>query len=164
MSLRSLLVAALATLAMAAPAPEIQARQGMTSNELENGPCRDVTFIFARGSVEQGNMVCLSRRRSPFTSVTELTILGFHRGTGSLQRSEERSRLRQGCLSGCGRRIYRPINPERPSPEHGSGIHQGSHGYVRPGQHQVSEYEDRDWWIQVYPLHMKQGRPAANLM
>jgi cutinase len=60
MSLRSLFVAALATLVMAAPAPEIQARQGMTSNELQNGPCRDVTFIFARGSVEQGNMVCLS--------------------------------------------------------------------------------------------------------
>ncbi|RHZ47804.1 hypothetical protein CDV55_100527 [Aspergillus turcosus] len=56
MSLRSVFVAALATLAMAAPAPEIQARQGLTSNELENGPCRDVTFIFARGSVEQGNM------------------------------------------------------------------------------------------------------------
>ncbi|RHZ56406.1 cutinase family protein [Aspergillus thermomutatus] len=56
MSLRSLFVAALTTLAMAAPASEIQARQGMTSNELESGACRDVTFIFARGSTEQGNM------------------------------------------------------------------------------------------------------------
>ncbi|KAF7128398.1 hypothetical protein CNMCM5793_003128 [Aspergillus hiratsukae] len=70
MSLRSLFVAALATLAMAAPAPEIQVRQGMTSNELQRGPCRDVTFIFARGSVEQGNMgfivgpgVCSSLKR-----------------------------------------------------------------------------------------------------
>ncbi|KAF4210601.1 hypothetical protein CNMCM8980_003614 [Aspergillus fumigatiaffinis] len=56
MSLHSLFVAGLATLALAAPAPQIQARQGMSSNELESGPCRDVTFIFARGSTEQGNM------------------------------------------------------------------------------------------------------------
>ncbi|EAW13484.1 cutinase family protein [Aspergillus clavatus NRRL 1] len=56
MHFRALLVSALATLAMAAPAPTLEARQSLSSNELENGPCRDVTFIFARGSTEQGNM------------------------------------------------------------------------------------------------------------
>lgn len=30
---------------------------GITSNELKDGPCRDVTFIMARGSTEPGNMV-----------------------------------------------------------------------------------------------------------
>lgn len=28
-----------------------------TSNDLKNGPCMPVTFIMARGSTEQGNMV-----------------------------------------------------------------------------------------------------------
>lgn len=28
-----------------------------TSNELKDGPCKAVTFIMARGSTEQGNMV-----------------------------------------------------------------------------------------------------------
>lgn len=30
---------------------------GTTSNDLERGSCEDVTFIFARGSTEPGNMV-----------------------------------------------------------------------------------------------------------
>ncbi|KAG2412066.1 cutinase precursor [Aspergillus terreus] len=58
MSLRSVLVAALAALAVATPVPEnsLQQRQLMSSNDVEDGVCRDVTFIFARGSTEQGNM------------------------------------------------------------------------------------------------------------
>lgn len=64
MSLRSVLVAALAALAVATPVPEnsLQERQLMSSNDVEDGVCRDVTFIFARGSTEQGNMVRLHPR------------------------------------------------------------------------------------------------------
>lgn len=28
------------------------------ADDLINGPCRNVTFVFARGSLEPGNMVC----------------------------------------------------------------------------------------------------------
>ncbi|KAE8153575.1 putative cutinase 1 [Aspergillus avenaceus] len=59
MVFRSLIVSALAALAVASPIaePALEARQlGMTQNELSQGSCRDVTFIFARGSTEMGNM------------------------------------------------------------------------------------------------------------
>ncbi|KAH8778027.1 hypothetical protein BGZ57DRAFT_761290 [Hyaloscypha finlandica] len=34
----------------------LEARQSATSDELKNGACKDVFFIFARGSTETGNM------------------------------------------------------------------------------------------------------------
>lgn len=37
----------------------LKARQTETSNELEDGPCKEVFFIFARGSTEPGNMASL---------------------------------------------------------------------------------------------------------
>lgn len=62
--LKSLLVGALATLAVASPVPapapeagQLQTRQFMDSNDLTSGSCKDVTLVFARGSTELGNMV-----------------------------------------------------------------------------------------------------------
>lgn len=71
--LRSILVSALLSLAVATPVPQpgdIEARQlGDTANDVESGSCHDVTFIFARGSTETGNMVSLdSSRFGPKTS------------------------------------------------------------------------------------------------
>jgi hypothetical protein len=46
-------VAFLATLAAA----KLQRRQ-MNADEVKNGSCKEVIFIFARGSTEPGNMAC----------------------------------------------------------------------------------------------------------
>jgi cutinase len=49
----------LAALAAAAPGDLAirQAKGGSTANELEKGPCKGATFIWARGTMEPGNMV-----------------------------------------------------------------------------------------------------------
>ncbi|PWY75444.1 cutinase-domain-containing protein [Aspergillus heteromorphus CBS 117.55] len=56
---KSLLVGALATLAVASPMGDasLHTRQfDINSNDLESGSCKEVTLIFARGSTELGNM------------------------------------------------------------------------------------------------------------
>jgi cutinase len=62
MHLRGVFVASMASLACANPLPadtELEARQLLdTANDLQNGACKAITFIFARGSTETGNMVC----------------------------------------------------------------------------------------------------------
>lgn len=57
MKFQSLLVSAFIGATAASPVSNLQARQSDESDELQNGPCKDVTFIFARGSTEPGNMV-----------------------------------------------------------------------------------------------------------
>ena len=51
----------LAAYVAAAPVTELIERQigavGTTANELSVGSCRDIIFIFARGSTEIGNLV-----------------------------------------------------------------------------------------------------------
>jgi hypothetical protein len=58
MKFQALLASAFIWAVSASPVPELVARQSSESDELQNGPCRAVTFIFARGSTETGNMVC----------------------------------------------------------------------------------------------------------
>jgi cutinase len=62
MRFHTILLAALASLAIATPLPSdvdvsLERRQSMSSNDLEKGDCKSVAFIFARGSTEMGNMV-----------------------------------------------------------------------------------------------------------
>jgi cutinase len=59
MILPSLLVASLSALAAAGPVPPsaLEARQSDSASDLENGICKPVVLIFARGSTESGNMV-----------------------------------------------------------------------------------------------------------
>ncbi|KFY95848.1 hypothetical protein V498_03087 [Pseudogymnoascus sp. VKM F-4517 (FW-2822)] len=68
MKFQAIIVSALAAVAAAAPHPSaneaidgdalpaIMARQSSSSDDLKNGACKEVTFIFARGSTEAGNM------------------------------------------------------------------------------------------------------------
>ncbi|EAU37095.1 cutinase precursor [Aspergillus terreus NIH2624] len=58
MILPSLLVASLSALAAAGPVPPsaLEARQSESASDLENGICKPVVLIFARGSTESGNM------------------------------------------------------------------------------------------------------------
>jgi hypothetical protein len=56
--LLSLLVAlSVAGNVIAHPSQELSRRQA-TANDLD-GPCKDVTLVFARASTEKGNMVCI---------------------------------------------------------------------------------------------------------
>lgn len=60
MRLRFLIaVLSLFTSALAATIPLESRQVGLVANEL-SGPCKNVTFIFARGSIELGNMVSLA--------------------------------------------------------------------------------------------------------
>ena len=59
--LKSVLISALLSLAVATPVPQpadLEVRQLLgSSNDVEQGNCKDTMFIFARGSTEIGNMV-----------------------------------------------------------------------------------------------------------
>lgn len=60
MMLKSVLISALLSLAVATPVPQpagLEIRQLLgSSNDVEQGNCKDTMFIFARGSTEIGNM------------------------------------------------------------------------------------------------------------
>lgn len=61
--MRSFIALALTALAAAAPVEEVR-QENLVFNDLINADCRDVVFIFARGSGEDGNMVshtCIHR-------------------------------------------------------------------------------------------------------
>jgi len=54
-------VVALLAAAAAAVPTGLERRQfgGMTENELKSGSCKKITLVYARGSTEMGNMVCI---------------------------------------------------------------------------------------------------------
>lgn len=56
----------LAATAIAAPTEMLEARQavGNSASELENGACRPLILIFARGSTQPGNLVSNNQLRS----------------------------------------------------------------------------------------------------
>lgn len=57
MSLKTILVASLAALSVAAPAPQFGTSTTTTKNDVVNGgACKPYTFFFARGTTETGNM------------------------------------------------------------------------------------------------------------
>lgn len=87
MNIRSFFAFALTalTLAMANPIPDpspipisdskeitLHRRQGMSSNDLKQGDCKPVAFIFARGSTEMGNMVSFLSLYFPIFSLSLL--------------------------------------------------------------------------------------------
>jgi hypothetical protein len=67
----------LLTLVLAAPT--LDRRQTKTSNDVTNGVCAGTTFIMARGSTEQGNMVrekCVAQRAFHNAKFLQGTIVG----------------------------------------------------------------------------------------
>lgn len=63
----------LATAALASPVSIQETKRqtvGDTANEFVNGGCRDVIFIFSRGSTETGNMV-RTTNATTFSSATK---------------------------------------------------------------------------------------------
>lgn len=96
--MKASVVLSLASVALAAPAVEIEKRQmTMTMEQLTKGTgCKDVTFIWVRGTTELGNLVC-----SPLHyKILGLKILTFE--TGRIRRWSSRPRNEESVpLAGC---------------------------------------------------------------
>jgi hypothetical protein len=69
-------VLSLTALALAAPGADLEIRQasgGASADMLVSGPCKGATFIWARGTMEPGNMV--SQKSNPTIFSREIPVL-----------------------------------------------------------------------------------------
>ena len=144
MKFQSLVASAFIGAALATP---LARRQSDESDELENGPCKAVTFIFARGSTESGNMV--SARAALFIERLKLTRLGLYCWSPGLYRPEGGSRRFRSCLPGRWSTILCHTGGQLLASEYQPGGYWGSNNVVRVGQHQVPRHQSHRWWLQV---------------
>lgn len=148
----STLVALLAVTAQAFPAADpveansaLIARQTIVSAELDIGPCRQITFIFARGSTEAGNMVNTFNLTASHDQTTNDSLLGCHRRPRYLQSNESTLRQHQRCLPR--RRLSLRCEPHRKhvSSRHFARSHRRSDPALQTGKHKVSQHDRHNW-------------------
>lgn len=152
-------VLALASVAIAspiaAPADTFAVERRATSaieNELTAGSCKDVIFVFARGSTEVGNMVrtvfnspVLKKKGTLLSSDMKRSLidkkLGNHCRTRCSRPAQETPR--GGSRGRPGRQLRGPALDQLPAGRHGRGQRGGDEDAPQPRQHQMPGLADR---------------------
>lgn len=140
MKFTAILTLLAASSVFAAPTADLEKRQ--TANGL-SGPCKKVMMIYARGSTELGNVVCIILYlRLP---CSRWLSIGHSRSFFGIR---PQARFQQWCLSpGCP--LPGRLDVERSSEGNQRLCHQDHGGPDQAGLHQVSQHSDRRRWLQV---------------